>query len=273
MNSKDIFVLIVISVVIFFVFNQISFFSDPEVIFDPLNATYIIEKKSYILINGKSEKEIFFGSASKIKTMVWGKPAIGDLNADGADDAALVLVHDAGGSGTFFYITAALKNPETEQAIGANAVLLGNRVAPQNISVYKGKVELNYTDRFPWEPFSARPSVEKTKILEIENNELKEIDRPILSQETAQNLVEQKWGACTLNDCEELQVSVLDGKDGVWFVEAIYDGLRDDSVRVRKKIAWVHYVNDAWELGATALDEYKCQPNRGHQDFSDELCI
>ena len=75
------------------------------------------------------------------------------------------------------------------------------------------------------------------------------------------------------DDCEELIVSVLDGKDGVWFVQAIYNGLRDDSVYAQKKIAWAHYSNNAWEIGSEILEEYKCQPNRGHQDFSDELCL
>jgi len=258
-----------------FIYNQILLLFTPEneIVFDPLNATYIIEKDSYTLINGKSKKGIILGLATKSKTMTWGKSAIGDLNSDGADDAALVLVHDPRDNGTFFYVTAALKNPETGQAIGTNAVLLGDRVAPQYISVYRGKVELNYTDRFPWEPFSARPSVGKTKILEIENDELKEIDKPILLQETADSLIKEAWGGCTPDVCEELTINRLDGKDGVWFIEAIYDGLRDDSVRVRKKIAWVHYINDTWELGTIILDEYKCQPNRGHQDFSSELCI
>lgn len=271
MNSKDIVILIAVSVLIFFIYNEI-FLSAPKV-FDPLNTAYIIEHESYTLRDGKSEKEIIPGSATKIKTMAWGKPAIGDLNADGADDAALVLVHDPGGSGTFFYIAAALRNPETGQAVGTNAVLLGDRVALQNISVYEGKVELNYADRFPWEPFSAQPSVGKTKILEIKNNELKEINRPILSQATADSLIKEAWGDCTLDVCEKLTINKLDGKDGVWFIEAIYDGLKDDSVRARKKIANVHYVNDAWELGTTIIDEHKCQPNRGHQDFSDELCL
>ena len=273
MNFKNITIITIISVAIgFFIYNQI-FAPAPDIVFDPLNATYIIERDSYTLINGKSEKEIVPGSATKIKTMAWGKPAIGHLNTDDADDAALVLAHDPGGSGTFFYITAALKNPETGQAIGTNAVLLGDRVAPQNISIYRRKVELNYTDRFPWEPLSAQPSVGKTKILEIENDELKEIDRPVLSQETAASLIKESWGDCAPDICEELTINRLDGKDGIWFVEAIYDGLRDDSVRVRKKIVWVHYTDNNWELGETVLDEYKCQPNRGHQDFSNELCL
>lgn len=271
MNFKNIIILIVIIVAGFFIYEQM--FNSPEVVFDPLNASYTIEGTSYTLIDGKSEQEITPGSATKIKTTAWGKPAIGDLNNDGFDDAAFLLVHEPGGSGTFFYVAAALKDSQTEQAIGANAVLLGDRVAPQNISVYEGRVELNYADRYPWEPFSAQPSVGKTKVLIVENNELKEISRPILSQETAHNLIIQTWGDCTEDICEELKISVLDGKDGVWFVQAIYEGLRDDSVRVRKKIAQAHYADESWELGAVIVDEYKCQPNRGHQDFSDELCF
>ena len=272
MDFKKIIIFIILIPIGFFIYNLL-FVSTPELIFDPLNTTYTIEDVAYTLIDGKSEKEIVSGAATKIKTTAWGKPAIGDLNADGFDDAALFLVHEPGGSGTFFYIAVALKDPETGQAIGTNAVLLGDRVAPQNFSIYKGEVKVNYADRYPWESFTIRPSVGKTKVLIIQDNELKNIDRPVLSQEAAQSLIEKEWGGCDLNECDELQVSVLDGEDGVWFVQAIYDGLRDDSVSVRKKIAHAHYANENWELGAVIINEYKCQPNRGHQDFSDELCI
>jgi len=272
MSFKNILILIIIIIAGFFVYKKM-FNSSSEVVFDHLNATYAIEGTSYTLKDGKLEQEIMPGSATKIKIVAWGKPAVGDLNNDGFDDAALLLVRDTGGSGTFFYVAVALKDPRTEQAIGINAVLLGDRVAPQNISVYQGRVELNYADRYPWEPFSIQPSVGKTKVLMVENNELKEISRPVLSQEIARDLIVQVWGGCTEDVCEELKVSVLDGKDGIWFVEAIYEGLRDDSVRVRKRIAWAHNINEDWELGVVIVDEYKCQPNRGHQDFSDELCL
>jgi len=95
---------------------------------------------------------------------------------------------------------------------------------------------------------------------------------PVLSQEIAESLVKQTWGECTEDMCSELKISILEKKDGVWFVQAIYDGVRDDSVRAVRKIAEVYCADNAWKLGTTT-DDFKCQPNRGHQDFNSELCI
>ncbi|XOB42371.1 MAG: hypothetical protein ACKKMP_03360 [Candidatus Nealsonbacteria bacterium] len=158
--------------------NQLNQPVESKATFDPLNTAYIIEGESFELTEGKSEKEIAPGSATKIKTSVLGKAAIGDLNSDGADDAALVLVHDPEGSGTFFYVAAALQNRENGQAVGTNAVLLGDRIIPQNISIYKGAVEINYADRKQDEPMSTRPSVAMTKYLIIDGTTLIEISTP-----------------------------------------------------------------------------------------------
>ncbi len=96
---------------------------------------------------------------------------------------------------------------------------------------------------------------------------------PVLSQEIAEGLVKQAWGECTEDMCSELKISILDEKDGVWFVQAIYDGVRDDSVRAVRKITEVYYADNTWKLGTIIADDFKCQPNRGHQDFNSELCI
>ncbi len=97
--------------------------------------------------------------------------------------------------------------------------------------------------------------------------------QPVLSQEIAESLVKQTWGGCTEDMCGELKVSILDEKDGVWFVQAIYDSVRDDSVRAVRKIAEVYYADNAWKVGTVITDDFRCQPNRGHQDFGPELCI
>ena len=97
--------------------------------------------------------------------------------------------------------------------------------------------------------------------------------QPVLSQEIAESLVKQAWGGCTEDMCIELKVSILNEEDGVWFVQAIYDGVRDDSVRAVRKIVKVYYIDNSWKLGTIMTDDFKCQPNRGHQDFNSELCI
>ncbi|MBZ9569405.1 hypothetical protein KJA16_00600 [Patescibacteria group bacterium] len=238
---------------------------------DPLNSTYIIDEELITLEDGYSEQEIVPGAATKIKMRIFGEPTIGDVNGDGVDDAVVLLTYDPGGSGTFYYIAVALKIDGGYK--GTNAVLLGDRIAPKDTHIENGLILHNYADRMPWEPFSVQSSVGKTKYLRIENEKLKEISREPLFQDTATALIKENWGDCTLVDCERLTVNVLDGKDGVWYVQAIYEGMRDDSVQATKKIARAHHVNNAWELGEVVLIEYKCQLGRGHQDFSSELCL
>ena len=78
-----------------------------------LNNTYLIENQAVPLVNGRAEFQATPGSAIKITTEVFGKPAFGDLNQDGRDDAALFLVHDPGGSGTFYYVAAAIATKDS----------------------------------------------------------------------------------------------------------------------------------------------------------------
>ena len=147
-----------------------------KVTFSPLSATYSIEGDLVMLVNGKSEQEEAPGSAIKIETTVFGEPAMGDLDGDGAQDAALILVYNPGGSGTFYYVVTALQNSESGEATGTNAVLLGDRIAPQNISIENGVVLVNYADRALDEPMSAQPSIGVSKWLAVENGVLSEID-------------------------------------------------------------------------------------------------
>jgi hypothetical protein len=238
---------------------------------DPLNSTYIIEGDEFALVDSKAEKEIVPGSASKIRINVFDANAKGDINEDGLDDTAVLLTYNAGGSGIFYYIAAAIQMEQGYK--GTNAVFVGDRIAPQVTEIKEGAVIVNYANRYPWESFATSPSVWASKYLFFEEGELREIPRETLSQETAYNLVIENWGDCTPDICDELAVDILYGNDGLWFIGAVYDGMKDDSVRTQKRIAQVHYVNEEWKWGSELVKEYRCQPDRGHQDFSDELCI
>jgi hypothetical protein len=140
---------------------------------DPFNATFIIEGTRICLLNGHFEREAALGSGMEIKTSVFGKPAYGDIDGDGCEDAAMVIVHDPGGSGTFFYVAAALKVDGAYH--GTNGVLLGDRISPQDIKIRNGVVVANYTDRRPEESMAITPSIGKSKYLTINNGLLSEI--------------------------------------------------------------------------------------------------
>jgi len=123
--------------------------------FDPVQAMYMVEGRQVSLTSN----------------MIFGQPTIGDLNGDGMPDAAMIIVQQPGGSGTFYYVVAALAGSNgTGQ--GTNAILLGDRIAPQNVSIENGVITVNYADRKPGEPMTNQPSVGVTKQFAVKQGTL-----------------------------------------------------------------------------------------------------
>ena len=148
----------------------------PAAASDPLNAIYIVEGQEIRLVDGRSEIESAPGSASKVITSVFGKPVYGNIDGEGDADAALILTYDPGGSGTFYYVAVALN--ANGFYLGTRAILLGDRVVPQNISVRNGVIVVNYANRAIGEPMATPPSVGTSRYLVLERNVLKEMPSP-----------------------------------------------------------------------------------------------
>jgi len=143
---------------------------------DYLNLTYKVNDIDVTLVDGRSEVEAAPGSSTKILTQYFGNEAAGDLNGDGKQDVIFLLTQSEGGSGTFFYVVAALS---TENGyVGSNAIVLGDRIAPQSTSIEGQLVNVTYVDRKPGEPFSAEPTVGMSKVLLVKDNQLVEVTQP-----------------------------------------------------------------------------------------------
>ncbi len=164
MQQKALYILGIIVVLImgfllflYYTSNQ----QDVVVLTDYKNAEYVIDGRIIRLTNGVSEIETASGSALKITTRYFGNEVKKDLDGDGREDVAFLLTQDTGGSGTFFYVVAAL-NKESGY-IGSQGLLLGDRIAPQTTESGNGKIVLvNYAVRAPGEPFTIRPSIGKS---------------------------------------------------------------------------------------------------------------
>ncbi len=140
------------------------------------DVAYFIEGQAFPLVNGLSEIEAAPGSASKIITRVFGNEARGDLNGDGLEDVAVLLTQETGGTGTFFYVVVALQTETGYQ--GTNAILLGDRIAPQTTLIQNGVIIVNFADRNPGESFDVAPSLGVSKYLQVKDDVLIEVDAP-----------------------------------------------------------------------------------------------
>lgn len=137
------------------------------------NATYLFGSVPVTLINGRAEMPEGHSSVAKDITTYFGNEAYGDLNGDGRIDVAFVITQTSGGTGTFYYVVAALNT--TNGYVGTNAIFLGDRIAPQTTGIKDGEIIINYADRKADEPMVTQPSVGVTKYLKIHGANLIEL--------------------------------------------------------------------------------------------------
>lgn len=143
---------------------------------DVQDGTYLVDGRSITLVDGLSELETAPGAASKLVTRYFGNGVELDLDGDGALDQAFLLQQEGGGSGTFFYVVAAMGTAEGYR--GTNAIFLGDRIAPQSTHPAgddPSQFIVNYADRNPGEPMSARPSVGVSRRFAVRGGELVEV--------------------------------------------------------------------------------------------------
>lgn len=138
----------------------------------PQNATYSVNGELVTLRDGISEVPAAPGSDTVVTTRYFGNEVTYDFNEDGALDAAFLITQDTGGSGTFFYLVAALNSPDGYR--GSNAVFLGDRIAPQTTRMTTddgraGVIQVTYADRNEGEDFSVLPSVGRSRLVTLDS--------------------------------------------------------------------------------------------------------
>jgi heat shock protein HslJ len=156
----------------------------PVVSDSPKNATYTVDNAKVTLVDGKSIVALGDGATEKQITTYFGNEAVGDLNGDGKDDTAFILTQSSGGTGMFYYVVAALKTANGYD--GTNAVLLGDRIAPQSTVFQNGKITVNYADRGPNDSFAVQPSVGVSKTVRFMNGKLTDVTN-------IARITDQKW--------------------------------------------------------------------------------
>jgi len=128
---------------------------------DPASASYEIEGQTITPESGCSAQPLGPpDSASAPVTQVFGDPVYGDLDGDGDEDAVVWLIHQPGGSGTFYYVAAALR--EGSGFRGTRAALVGDRIAPGRLEIVDRRVAAHYLDRSPDQPMAVLPTIERS---------------------------------------------------------------------------------------------------------------
>ncbi len=176
MNKKFLYIILVITIMAIgvAVFNQKpdALKSNGVTVSDYKNATYNIDGKNIKLANGYAEEAIP-QSSLKVVTQYFGNDLITDLNGDERDDIVFFVTQQTGGSGTFYYVAAAINT--NNGYIGSDGYFVGDRIAPQTINnsqkpEHKNVVVVNYAERKTEEPMIAQPSISKSVYLKIDEN-------------------------------------------------------------------------------------------------------
>lgn len=128
--------------------------------------TVTIDKRNFNLKDGVAELPGAPGSATKDTLRVVGDPATGDLNGDGKPDEALLLANDPGGSGTFYYAVVAVNDGGSFHA--SNALPLGDRIRPQDVSFSDGAFVYRFLERGPSESMADEPRQPKTVTVRLD---------------------------------------------------------------------------------------------------------
>lgn len=138
---------------------------------DYLNIRYIIEGSAVELVEGVSRATDIPGSSPTVETRHMGDPLRKDLNGDGREDIAHILTQERGGTGTFFYLVAALASESG--LTGSGGYLLGDRILAGGLESGPGlSLDLHIIDRGPGDPMSAAPSVTRTLRLLLDPEEM-----------------------------------------------------------------------------------------------------
>jgi len=156
-----IFIGIIVIVGAFYVFkNEIDNDQQAYLADDPRDGEYLFSGKPVRLVDGISRTPIAEGSASMRTIQYFGNEVVADIDNDGDDDVAFLITDDSGGSGTFFYLAGAIK--EDGGYSWTQAMLIGDRIAPQTTEFRDGLIIVNYADRAPGEAMTIQPSIGKS---------------------------------------------------------------------------------------------------------------
>ncbi|MGB0389401.1 MAG: hypothetical protein ACPGWR_31645, partial [Ardenticatenaceae bacterium] len=134
------------------------------------------------LTDGVYEEQYDEESASVLLITLSEMKAFGDLNADGLEDAAAVLMTDGGGSGTFYDLAVVVDQDGEAQHVATQ--FLGDRVQLQTVSIEKGEIVVEMITHGADDPLCC-PTQQVTQRYQLQGEQLVDLSPPAEAQEAA----------------------------------------------------------------------------------------
>jgi hypothetical protein len=114
------------------------------------NAMYPCEQVSGGMVqlsDGRYSEDLASASGDRMRVTLSDKLAFGDLNRDGNNDAALILIADQGGQGVFYNLEAVLNSGGI--ADPRASYVLGDRIRVNSVIILDGEIMVDVTRRGP----------------------------------------------------------------------------------------------------------------------------
>ena len=127
------------------------------------------DKGKIKLSDGMYKEKIAPDSATELVIKLSDRIAFGDLNGDGAEDSAVILISDPGGSGTFYDLAAVIDS--RGQAKHVASAFLGDRVKVEELSIRSGKIVVKMLTHRSTEPMCC-PSLNVEQAYGLQGDEL-----------------------------------------------------------------------------------------------------
>ncbi len=145
---------------------------------DLKNATYRVKDladlssgtDSFTLTDGQyALNDPALSTDQPVLTVQYQQSAIGDLNGDGIADAAVILVANTGGSGSFEFLAAMVQGKGVLENV--DTISLGDRVIIESLAIQDGSINLQMVTHGPQDPMCC-PSLKTSATYLLVNGRL-----------------------------------------------------------------------------------------------------
>jgi hypothetical protein len=225
------------------------------------NGTYELRDiGKFQLGEGKYEKATGSG-ATQIDRVTFVSSSWGDLNGNGIEDAAVILVAQTGGSGSFYSLVSVFNDNGTPKQAGAD--YLGDRIKLESMKIEQGQIVVNMLVAGPKDPLCC-PSQKVTRTYAMRSGSLVLLSETVVAPTTpasaAQPLNEAELKAALYDIPDFGKAQLVAGKyerdakspagrGAVGFSQATLGDLTQDGVDDAAVILWAN-------TGGSGIFEY-----------------